>query len=218
MKSSADYSLEIYELQAKQLIKNLKKRNIKSVYCKDRHAAITQICKLIPRKAVVGLGGSMTVVESGLVDALRNLDIDLLDRYRKGVTDGEISEMRKAGMSADVFIASCNAITHDGKLVNEDGLGNRVAGMIFGPEKIILMAGMNKVVPSVEDGIKRIKNFVAPRNCLRFGVDTPCARTGFCDETNCLPPSRICNQLTIIEANAVPDRITVILVGEELGF
>lgn len=214
----ADPQKVIYERQAQVLIKNLRRRNIEGIYCKDRHAAITTICKMIPKGAVVGLGGSTTIVETGLVDALRNLDIELLDRYKEGIPSAEIYEMRKRGLTADVFIASSNAITHDGKLVNQDGLGNRVSSIIFGPEKVILMVGMNKLVPTVEDGMKRIKNVAAPLNSIRFGVDTPCSHTGICDDENCLPPTRICNQLTVIEANAVAERISIILVGEELGF
>lgn len=214
----ADPKKEIYKRQAQEVIKNLRRRNIEGIYCKDKYGAITTICKMIPKGAVVGLGGSTTIVESGLVDALRTLDAELLDRYREGIPSAEIYEMRKRGLTADVFIASSNAITHDGKLVNEDGLGNRVSSIIFGPEKVILMVGMNKLVPTVEDGIKRIKTIAAPLNSIRFGVDTPCSHTGICDEENCLPPTRICNQLTIIEANAVAERISVILVGEDMGY
>ncbi len=214
----ADPKKEIYKKQARTVIKNLRRRNIEGIYCKDKYVAITTICKMIPKGSVVGLGGSTTIVESGLVDALRNLDIELLDRYKEGIPSAEIFKMRKRGLTADVFIASSNAVTHDGKLVNEDGLGNRVSSIIFGPEKVILMVGMNKLVPTVEAGIKRIKTIAAPLNSIRFGVDTPCSNTGICDEDNCLPPTRICNQLTIIEANAVAERISVILVGEDMGF
>jgi len=168
--------------------------------------------------ALVGLGGSMTVVDSGLIDALRKMNIQLLDRYKEGITPEETNEMRRKGILADVFITSCNAVTADGKLVNEDGIGNRVAGMIFGPEKVILMAGINKVVPTVEDGINRIKNYAAPINCVRLGKNTPCAQTGFCDDENCKTPDRICSQIVIIESNQVKNRITVVLVGEELGY
>ncbi len=213
-----EYINKSYEKQAEFIIKNLRKRNIEANYFKETPQAVEYVCRLIEPGNVVGLGGSVTVVESGLIDALRKLNIELLDRYKQGVSDKEIFEMRKRGMTADVLVASCNAITMDGKIVSEDGLGNRVGGMVYGPEKVILLVGMNKVVRDVEHGIERIRTVAAPFNSIRFGVDTPCARTGFCDEPACLPPARICNQLVIIESNATIGRLHVVLVGEHLGF
>jgi hypothetical protein len=209
---------DIYKKQAKQVIKTLKKRNICALYFASSREAIEAIRGMIPKKSLVAFGGSVTIVESGLVDALREMDVDLLDRYKKDIPREKIDEMRKRGMDADVLIASCNAVTADGKLVNQDGLGNRVAGIIFGPKKVILMVGMNKIVRNVEEGMARIKSVCAPMNSIRFGAETPCSRTGFCDDENCHPPARICNQLTIVEGSAVAGRITVVLVGEPLGF
>jgi hypothetical protein len=157
-------------------------------------------------------------MQSGLLVALRSMNIELLDRYRPGISNDEAEQVLLRGMSADVLVASCNAITADGKLVNEDGRGNRVAGLIFGPRKVILLAGVNKIVHSVEDGLTRIKDIAAPMNCIRLGLDTPCARTGFCDDENCCSPARVCSQISIIESNRVKDRLNVFLVGEELGF
>ncbi len=208
----------IYEKQAAGVVENLRKRNMDAAYFPECGPAVEHICGLIPKGSLVGFGGSATVVDSGLVDAIRKLDVRLLDRYRENVPAEEMAEMRIRGMSADVLIASCNAITKDGKLISEDGLGNRVAGMIFGPKKVILMVGMNKLVQDVGEGMARIKSVCAPMNSVRFGADTPCARTGFCDDANCLPPSRICGQIAIIEGNLVDSRITVVLVGEILGF
>lgn len=215
---TTEYHAETYRKQAGRVIQNLKKRNLNGVYCGDSREAVKAVCEMIPAKSLVAMGGSVTIVESGLVEVLRGLDIELLDRYREGVSREEIDAMRKRGMQADVLIASCNAITADGRLVNEDGLGNRVAGIIFGPKKVILMAGMNKLVGTVEEGVARIRSVCAPLNSVRFGVDTPCARTGFCEDANCFPPTRICNQLTIIEGSAIAGRITIVLVGEPLGF
>jgi hypothetical protein len=208
----------IYAKQAETVIANLKKRGIVGHYFADCAGANAWICGAIPKGSLVAYGGSVTVVDSGLAAELRKLEIRLLDRYKDGVTKEETHEMRKLGVSADVFIASCNAITKDGKIVSQDGLGNRVGGMIFGPEKVILIVGMNKLVNSVEEGMSRIKNVVAPMNCLRFEADTACARTGFCDDANCFPPERICGQLVVIETSMVEGRLTVVLVGEELGF
>lgn len=214
----SDPKKEIYRIKSKRVIEALAKRNIEGLYFSDTKEAISAICGMIPACSVVGLGGSVTVVDSGLVDALRKIDIRLLDRYKDGVAKEEIAEMRHKGLSSDVFIASSNAVTADGRIVNMDGYGNRVASIIFGPKKVILMISANKIVPTLDDAVSRIRNVAAPMNSIRFDADTPCARTGFCDETNCTPPARICSQLTVIENNAVDGRITVVFVEEEFGF
>ncbi|MBN1221824.1 MAG: lactate utilization protein [Candidatus Aminicenantes bacterium] len=209
---------ETFKNQAEQIIKSLKKRNINGVYYENGREAVEAVCKLIPDGALVGLGGSMTIIETGLIDALRKMNIRLLDRYKEGVTPERINEMRRESLLSDVFIASSNAITSDGKLVNQDGVGNRVAAMIYGPKKVILMVGMNKVVRSVEDGIARIKTTAGPINAVRVQVDTPCSKLGFCSDPNCHPPYRICNQLVVTESSSDPERITVVLIGESLGY
>jgi hypothetical protein len=208
----------IFQRKAECVIENLKMRNVSAVFCRSSKEAVSEIRKLIPDGASVALGGSVTVIQSGLLDELRRMNIKLLDRYRDGITNDEVEEILRQGVSADILVTSSSAVTADGKLVNEDGRGNRVAGMIFGPKKVILMVGMNKVVPTVDDALTRIKNVAAPLNCIRLGADTPCARTGFCDDANCHAPQRICSQIVIIESNRVKDRLTVVLVGEELGY
>jgi hypothetical protein len=208
----------IFQRKAEFVIESLKKRNMNGSYHRTVAEAIKEICKLIPPKASVALGGSVSVMQSGLLDSLRSMNIDLLDRYKPGISAEEVEQVMLRGMSADILVASCNAITADGKLLNEDGRGNRVAGLIFGPKKVILMVGVNKIVPSLQDGLTRIKDIAAPLNCIRLGYDTPCTRTGFCDDDNCHAPARMCSQLTIIESNRVKDRLNIFLVGEELGY
>ena len=207
-----------YKNQSDQIIKNLKKRNMNGIYCENSAIAVATICQMIPKGAIVALGGSETILESGLVNNLRKLDINLLDRYQEGITPEEVNEMRKKGLMADIFIASSNAITKEGKLVNMDGMGNRVASMIYGPEKVILMVGMNKVVSTVDDAISRIKTIAAPMDSLRVNKETPCSKLGFCNDPHCHAPNRICSQLVVIESNLIKDRITVGLVGETLGY
>ncbi len=141
-----------------------------------------------------------------------------MDRYKEGVSKEEIWEMRREGLFADIYISSSNAVTMDGKIVNMDGIGNRVAAMIFGPGKVILLVGMNKIVKTVEDAVARIKNYVAPQNAIRVNIDTPCSKKGFCQEPHCMPPHRICSQLVILESSMLPDRIKLFLVGEKLGY
>jgi hypothetical protein len=208
----------IFQRKAERVIENLAKRNISAIYCRTCKQAVSEIRKLIPEGATVALGGSVSIIQSGMLDALRSMNIALLDRYRMGITNEEVEEILRRGVAADVLLMSCNAVTVDGKLVNEDGRGNRVAGLIFGPKKVILMVGVNKIVPTVEDAIARIKNIAAPLNCVRLGADTPCARTGFCDDADCHAPARICSQITITESSRTKERITVVLVGEELGY
>jgi len=208
----------IYRKQAEQIIGHLKRNGMEGWYFDAASSAVEAICELIPSDAMVGLGGSVTVVETGLIKALRAMDIKILDRFRDGVTVEEVDAMRQETMRSDFFIASTNAITLDGKLVNMDGMGNRVAAMIYGPKKVIVVAGMNKVVPTVMDAITRIKSVAAPLNAVRVNKQTPCFVTGGCQDPNCTPPNRICGQLVIHEASMIPGRITVVLIGEEYGF
>jgi hypothetical protein len=207
-----------YEKLGARVCASLMERGIDAFYSPNRSGACDRIAAMIPAGSVVGLGGSVTLIESGLLDRLRALDVRLLDRYREGVASEEVAAMRLSGLTSDVFIASVNAVTTDGRLISEDGLGNRVASMIFGPKKVFLIVGVNKVVHSLEEGLARIKQVAAPMNSLRFNADTPCARTGLCDDPACRPPNRICGQIAIIESNMQPGRITVSLVGEPLGF
>ena len=218
MNAKTDYKKACHKLQAEQVIKNFKKRGLDGIYCESSDEAVKTICRMVPAGSLVGLGGSETIIESGLVDALRRMDIRLLDRYKEGVSKEEVNEMRRRGLAADIFICSSNAITADGKLVNIDGTGNRVAAMIFGPAQVIVMAGMNKVAPDLAAAIARVRNSAAPANSLRVGVETPCSKTGFCQDPHCHPPHRICCQLVVTEANMTPGRVTVVLVGETLGY
>jgi hypothetical protein len=213
-----DAKVKIYREKAEKVIENLKKRNMNGIYCENRKQAVEEILKMIPDNALVGLGGSETILETGLADALRKRNIRLLDRYKEGVSKEEVDAMRREGLLSDVYIASSNAITVDGKLVNIDGTGNRVAAMIYGPKRVILMAGMNKVVRTVEEAVSRIKNHAAPLNAVRVNKETPCYHLGYCNDPHCYPPNRICSQLVILESSMVPGRVTVVLVGEDLGY
>ncbi len=212
------HKIESRRRQAQTLIKNFTKRGIEGAYFDTSAEAVKAICAAIPAGALVGLGGSETVIESGLLDALRNMDIRLLDRYKPGVCKAEVDEMRLQGLLADVFIMSSNAVIADGRLVNIDGTGNRAAALIFGPKKVIVIAGMNKVASDLDSGIARARNSAAAANSLRVGVDTPCSHTGFCQDPHCHPPQRICCQTVVTEGSMVPGRILVILVNEELGY
>jgi hypothetical protein len=209
---------EVAERKSLKVIAALRARGFDGVFFPTAAEAVGHIVKLIPENSLVAFGGSMSVLQSGLLDELRSRPLRLLDRFRPGLSAEEQARMRAEAMHADYLIASSNAVTADGKLVNEDGVGNRVGGMILGPSKVVLLVGVNKIVLDVEEAIRRIKNVAAPANCLRLGHRTPCAETGFCDDARCVVPERICCQLTILEANRAPGRITVVLSGEPLGF
>ncbi len=218
MKTTTDHKKESRRRQAQTLIKNFQKRGIEGAFFDTRAEAVKDICAAIPAGSLVGLGGSETLIESGLLDALRRMDLRLLDRYKEGVSRDEVNEMRLQGLLSDVFIMSSNAVSADGRLVNIDGTGNRVAALIFGPKKVIVLVGMNKVASELDAAIERARNTAAAANSLRVGADTPCAHTGFCQDPHCHPPQRICCQLVITEGGMVPGRIRVVLVGEDLGY
>ena len=204
--------------RADRVIRNLKKRQMRGFYFENSIEAVRSICEMINENDLVGLGGSETIIETGLIDELRKLNIQLLDRYKEGTTKAEIDKMRREGLLSDVFISGTNAITLDGKLVNQDGVGNRVACMIYGPKKVIIVCGMNKVVTTVDEAIVRIKSIAAPLDSIRVGIETPCYHTGVCNEPNCYPPKRICSQLSVIESSLFKDRINFFLIGEEFGY
>ena len=204
-----------YENQAKSIIHKLEARKMEGYYCPDKESAKTKVLELIgPNKKVVTYGGSMSLDEVGLKEAVEEAGHDLL-RREKYVTPEEKRECFAKQTLADVFMMSTNAITLDGELVNIDGSGNRVACLSFGPNEVIVVAGMNKVVSNVEEGIARSRNFAAPPNTVRLGCDTPCAKIGQCG--NCLNDT-ICCQIVVTRASRVPGRIKVVLVGEELGY
>lgn len=204
-----------YENQAKSIIHKLEARKMEGYYCPDKESAKAKVLELIgPNKKVVTYGGSVSLDEVGLKEAVEEAGHDLL-RREKYVTPDEKRECFAKQTLADVFMMSTNAITLDGELVNIDGSGNRVACLSFGPNEVIVVAGMNKVVSNVEEGIARSRNFAAPPNTVRLGCDTPCAKIGQCG--NCLNDT-ICCQIVVTRASRVPGRIKVILVGEELGY
>jgi len=204
--------------QAKmETVKRALERNGISVIVAESSAEARERALALVRKgATVGLGGSRTVAEIGLLDALRTGDYKLFDQYDPALTKEAAAAARKAGTQAEYFVAGTNAVTEDGKLVNIDGMGNRLAAFAYGPDKVIIIVGRNKIVPDVESGILRVKNVAAPMNARRFGAATPCASAAECSD--CASPQRICNLTLVIEKQRQPGRMTVIIVNEELGF
>jgi hypothetical protein len=200
-------------------IKNLKRNFMNGYYFPSAEEALPKIIEQIPQGAVVGLGDSMTLHQIGLVSVLEKGDYRLLNPWALKDPSQKI-EMQRQIMTSDVYLVGTNAITLNGELINVDGRGNRVAALIFGPKKVLVVVGVNKIVRDIEEGFNRIKSIAGPANAKRHkfpeGEQPPCAITGFCSD--CKPPLTICCVLTVIRGQKVDkDRITVIIIGEEFG-
>lgn len=205
-----------FEKQAETMIRQLEKRRMMGRYCPTKEDAVKTALSLTAPDTTVAFGGSMSLSESGVLDALKaRTDITLIDRSHARSPE-EIRQAYLNAFAADTYFMSANAVTLDGQLVNIDGNGNRVAALIYGPLQVILIVGMNKVVPTVEDAIRRVRNTATPPNCVRLNLNTPCAAAGVC--ADCLSESCICNQIVITRHSKTADRIKVLLVGEELGY
>ena len=200
------------DLLSQKVIKGLASRNMTGYYAKTKEEALQMALELIPEGSSVTMGGGMSVHEIGLVKALKEGNYNFIDR--------DEMEDKSAAMlfayDADVFLMSANAMTEDGILVNIDGNANRVSALAQGPRKVIVIAGMNKICDDVDGAMKRARNVAAPINAQRFGLNTPCAKTGSC--MNCKSPDTICCQFLITRYSKHPGRIHVILVDDNLGF
>ena len=200
---------------ANTIIENMKKKNMEGYYCATSAEAVEKALSLIPEGSSVTWGGSVTLCECGLMDALHANNYELIDRM-DAKTPEEARIMYGKQVMADFFLMSSNAVTIGGELVNIDGNSNRVACLCCGPKNVIVIAGMNKVVSTIEDGVHRVRNIAAPPNTVRLNRNTPCAKTGKCGD--CYSPDCVCSQIVITRRSSIPNRIKVILVGEELGF
>jgi len=200
-----------------KIIKRLGKHGIEGSYAPNAAQARDEVIAMIPHGASVYRVGSVTAVGMGLWEKISELPgVQIFDPYVAGASPEESMEIRRKGLMADFMIASSNAVTFDGKLVNLDATGNRVAAMCFGPKKVILVVGMNKVVPDLESAMARIKHYAAPVNTMRIGFANPCKETGVCSDCN--STQRICNMWSIIEGHFIRNRIHVKFVGENLGY
>lgn len=204
-----------YETLANTMIKNFAKRGMEAFYCNDAATATELAMSLMPEGASVGMGGTETVREMGLLDAIRDSSLHFIDRS-KARSEEEKKAIFLETMACDYFLMSSNAITIDGELINIDGNANRVACLCQGPEHVIVIAGMNKIVDDVASGIARTQNIAAPANAARLLTRTPCATLGHCGE--CHSEDCMCCQIVITRHSRHKGRIKVILVGEELGF
>ncbi|MDD6208360.1 MAG: lactate utilization protein [Clostridiales bacterium] len=207
---------QYYETIANTLIDKMKPRGIDAYYVSDSKEALDFIKNMLTPGASVSFGGSATLKEIGFHDFItHSADYQVFDRTT-ATTPEEKRKMYQEIVGCDYFFMSSNAITLDGELVNIDGYGNRVACLIAGPQQVVIVAGMNKIVPDVDSAIARVRNIAAPPNTIRLNKNTPCASTGRCG--NCLSDDCICCQTVITRKSSIPNRIQVILVGETLGF
>jgi hypothetical protein len=204
------------EQRCTRAAEKLKAHGFETIYVKTKEEAAEEIMKHVTPNARVGAGGSITIRSLGILEKIKATGHTVFDHWAPGLSEEQSLEIRKAQMTCDLFLSSSNAVTMNGELVNVDGIGNRVNAINFGPGKVILVAGYNKIVGDVSDGIKRVKNEASPPNTRRLGYDLPCAKTGVCSDCN--SPSRACRVIMIHERKPFFTDILVVLVGEELGY
>lgn len=203
------------EKLASKLIKELTRRHYDAFYCKTKTDALEMVMRLIPEGSSISWGGSVTVRELGIPQALHDGNYEVIDRDL-AKTPEETKDMYHKALSADFFLSSVNAITEDGLIVNIDGRGNRVAAITYGPEKVIFVVGMNKVVRNIDEAMLRARNTAAPINNQRFNNLNPCKTDGCCH--NCNTPTCICNYIEIMRNSFPEHRHAVVLIGENLGY
>lgn len=194
----------------------LKRNNISSTWVNSLSELYTYIDENLPEKAVVSVGGSRTLFETGVIDHLRTERYQFLDRYKEGLSPEAIRSLYLESFDADGYFASVNAITEDGLIYNVDGTGNRVASITYGPKKVFLVVGLNKLVHNLDDAIKRNELIAAPANAVRLSTKTPCQVTGKCE--HCHSPERICCSYSVIGFQRNPNRIHVIFLNEAYGY
>jgi hypothetical protein len=203
-----------------EALQSLSENNFEVKFAESTDSAKRTVLDSVSKDAVVGIGDSATVRQIGIIEELEKRGNKVLNPFSKELTTnssliGVRGEISRKIFSCDVFVTGTNAVTADGKLVNIDAVGNRVASMIFGPKKVFIVVGKNKIVKNVEEAIHRIKNVIAPYHAKVKEFSTPCAKTGRC--VNCNSAKRICNVTTIIEKKPWRSDMTVILVDEDLG-
>lgn len=210
-----DFRKEAFKQTAQSIIKWLEKRNMEGYYFETKEDAVKAALEMMPAGSVVSWGGTVTLTESGMMDALKAGNYQLIDRA-VAQTPQEAREIFAKTVMADYYFMSTNAITTKGELVNIDGNANRVACLCHGPAHVMMLVGMNKVAADVESAIKRIRTYACPANATRLNRNTPCKNAGICGE--CLLDDCFCNEIVITRRSGHTGRIKVFLIGESLGF
>jgi hypothetical protein len=201
------------------LIQLWKKNNIPGIYCENKQQALKKIMEMIPDTASVGFSGSETLGQLDVLQALSSRGNKIFDQNKPSISREESLEIRRQGVNADYYLASANAIAKTGELVFFSAFGNRTAGVSYA-RNVIVVCGINKLTENLEEGLKRAREYATPFNCKRLNWNSACFKEGVCSKEICYLPEyrRMCCQILIIEAEAVPDRLKVVLVGESLGY
>jgi len=203
------------ELQVERTIKALKKNNFDARFFPKASEALAEVWKMIPEGSTVGCGGSLTLSQIGFMEEAQKRSVKFLNPLAKGLSPEEGEKIRRQIFSADFFLASSNAVTEDGKLYNIDATGNRVGAMIYGPKKVILLCGVNKIVKDLAEAQKKVQEYTSPLNVKRLGSKNPCIQTGECSD--CASPERICNAYVILAKKPRRTDFSVFIIGELLG-
>lgn len=211
-----DFKNWLDEKQLKRTAELLKERGFEVFLVHNKDEAKSILLKLIPEDATVGVGGSITIREIGIIEELEKRGNRVIHHWKEGLSPEEDFNVRRQELLSDVFLSSVNALTFSGELVNMESIGNRVAAQIFGPKKVITVIGKNKLVVNLETAIWRIKNVVTPLNAKRLKLELPCVEEGYC--IDCNHPKKICRITTILEAPPAKTPFYIVLVNEELGF
>ena len=209
-----EFKKQILEKRIDKVIKALKKNNMNAFYAKDRSELFSIVDELCKDAQSITQGGSLTLSEAGVIDHLKEKFSDAF-KCRADIAPEDMDSYYRSVFSSDVFFASTNAVTENGELFNIDGLGNRVSAMIFGPRKVILVVGANKIVSDLNAAQERVAKLSAPANALRLGIETSCSKCGEC--VNCNNDNRICCSYVTLRRQRIPMRINVILLAEEYG-
>jgi L-lactate utilization protein LutB len=207
------------EFHLDKTVKSLKKNGFDVLNFSSPEEAKSEILKMIPEDALVGVGGSVTIREMGLLEALKDRGYRIANHWEARAQNASTEEMmkiRRQHLNSDVFLTSTNSITETGELINIDGTGQRVAAMIFGPKKVIVIAGINKIAGSLEEGLSRARDVASPMNAKRLNLKTPCIISGVCEDCN--SPERICNITTIIQRRPHNTDMTIVLIRKKLGY
>ena len=206
----------VYEKKIERTIKALENNNMSGYLVKSKEDLIKKIEELVQQNSIVACGGSQTLFETGVIEHLRSGRYDFLDKYKEGLKPNDIKNIYRKSFFSDAYFTSTNAITENGELYNVDGNGNRVAAMLYGPDKVIIICGKNKIVKDVDEAIKRNKQLSAPANAKRLDIKTPCKTSGYC--MDCNSNDRICCEYTLIKKQMTQGRIHVIFIDENFGY
>ena len=214
--------------QIKRTFEKLEQNKIQPVYAENRAEAVNVVKNILFDGCVITACGSMSLAESGVLQLLKSGKYNFFDRAESGITPERRQECFKASIGADFFFCSTNALTENGELLNVDGFANRISSIAFGPKRVIMIVGKNKIVPDLKSAFLRVKKIAAPKNCVRLGIDNPCAKLGHCmslEKTDtpdfadgCKKDTRICCDYLVTALQRQRGRITVILVNEDLGY